>query len=87
MNYACSIKDLLVATTMVAMGLAAVTIVLQSPETGTLPLPLLTGLWVSGPALVGAGLLRPFRLAMIGAIVGLYGQAQFTLGFFCWVYG
>ena len=70
-----SIKDLLLATTMVAVGIGAALLAQQLAKSLEYPGAALAiaelGLWVGGSALAGAGVLYPFGRAVVGAAVGL----------------
>jgi hypothetical protein len=62
-----SLKDLLVSTTLAAAGLAAITVVITSwPYVEWSD----AGLFVSGSALIGAGVLRLANRQWTGALLG-----------------
>ena len=71
-----SLKDLLVSTTLAAAGLAATTVVIASwPYVESSD----AGLFISGSALIGAGVLRlgnrPWIGALLGGLIGLISVA------------
>jgi len=71
-----SLKRLLISTTMVATGLGALVFAFSN-QLPLLDYPAVTFLYVAPPALIGAGLLHPFRLAWVGALVGALGMLIF----------
>jgi hypothetical protein len=62
------IKDLLISITLASAGLGCFTAATTIP---LLENPLALVLHVSGGALIGAGLLYPFKIAWAGAILGV----------------
>ncbi|MCI0333969.1 MAG: hypothetical protein L0228_12185 [Planctomycetes bacterium] len=70
-----SIKDLLVSTTLVAVGLAGIVVVVNHWPSG--PTWSDAVLFISGNALIGAGILgrakKPWIGALLGATIGLIG--------------
>jgi hypothetical protein len=69
-----SIKDLLIATAIVSLGLCAVASIAKYDPLGHRS-PLLVGLilylWLASCAIVGAGLGFPFKAMRRGAIIGI----------------
>jgi hypothetical protein len=63
-----SLLRLFASVAMIAVGLAALFAVLRTHD---LEQWVAIPLWISGGALVGAGLFAPFHKTMLGAIVGL----------------
>jgi hypothetical protein len=79
-----SVKELLLATTLIAIGIVTICITTQ-------PRPYLGGLshaalWLFGGGCVGAGLFAPFSKPWIGAVVGVFVQLVLIAGFFLLVY-
>ena len=78
-----TVKDLLIATTFIAMGAGLMVVLVQNRKAlmnaemgGTCVL-----LWFGGGACIGAGFGTPFKQAQFGAIVALFLQllAPFVL--------
>jgi hypothetical protein len=83
-----SIKDLMLATTLVALGLAIAIVDMSVTNRDLsrdyhLPLHPLTSLVVLsiGGAFIGAGLLAPFRRKAIGAGVGFFLPGLLIVGY------
>jgi hypothetical protein len=60
-----SLKEMLVAISLIALGIAALRVMFTiGPGTeGSLPMLGLLGLWLAGGALIGAGLVRLFDVS------------------------
>ncbi len=71
-----TVKDMLIATAMVAVGAGAVAYPfhITSVYRGPFALVLFPFGWFSGGALIGAGLFRLFKRPWIGACVGVMVQ-------------
>jgi hypothetical protein len=69
-----SVKDLLVSTTLIAVGVGGFICGASDTIPGDFPI------WLASGPCVGAGLLYPFRLATIGAVIG--GFIMFALMWF-----
>ena len=65
-----SIKDLLIATSLVAFGSALISAAIVRPNPG----PQFAVTWYGGGMLIGAGLFFPFRAPWIGVYVGVIVQ-------------
>ena len=68
-----SIKDLLIATTLIALGLggAGVSQSLADPHLALTYLMIRLPLHLAGWMIVGCGVLFPFRMSYLGAFLGL----------------
>lgn len=74
-----TLKDLFLSTTLVALGLVIAVLSVSPVFLRVLPwifwylyVPL--GLWLSGGAMIGAGVLFPFKKAAVGAVIGVVMQ-------------
>lgn len=65
-----SLRDLFLATTMIAIGTGGMLVVETTYTARTYGLYVTLGLWFASGALIGAGILFPFKKAALGAIVG-----------------
>jgi hypothetical protein len=65
-----SLKHLLLSTTLVAVGLVLLLLIFREPG-GSLGDSAAIVCWFGGGALIGAGLLAPFRKWWIGAAIGM----------------
>lgn len=70
-----SIRDLLVATALIAVGMAGLAYIFGGPETGPFPI----WLWFFSGACIGAGALTPFKRPIVGAVCGLVIQLGLAL--------
>jgi hypothetical protein len=68
-----SVKDLIVATTLIGAGLATAFLTLGTPyeEFRVRFWFISLGLWIGGWAIVGAGAMYPFKKAEMGAWIGV----------------
>ena len=64
-----SVKRLLIAMTLIAIGTAMVPLVPQYERSGG-PFAVCLLLWFGGGGLVGAGLFTPFKSTWLGALLG-----------------
>jgi hypothetical protein len=64
-----ALKDLLLSTTLIALGLACYVWV-QRSQIPLLEHPIILLPLIGSGALVGAGILHPFRVAWMGALIG-----------------
>ena len=73
-----TIKDLLLATTLIAIGAGMLALVLRGNAwlwpRGGLAVITVFSLWLGGGGCIGAGLLTPFKHPWIGAALGLLIQ-------------
>jgi hypothetical protein len=76
-----SLKDLLIGTALLAGGICSVCGISRLPTElslqGYIAAAML--LWVGGGALIGAGLLTPFKRPWLGAALGLLVQIEIFL--------
>jgi hypothetical protein len=76
-----TVKDLLIATTLIAIGAGAESFLIRSPDTfrgseyGGTGILMLFG--YCGAACIGAGLLLPFKRPLIGIVIGMVMQSLF----------
>jgi hypothetical protein len=76
------VKHLLLAAALIAVGIACLSIILSIPRSGPFEwyyvyeVPLI---WFGGGALIGAGLLTPFKKVAIGAVIGIGVQIVLVL--------
>jgi hypothetical protein len=72
-----TIKDLLIATTLVAVGAGLIAFWMRTPELDTeswLFLPALVVCWYGGGAFIGAGLFIPFKRPLTGVFIAVVIQ-------------
>ena len=73
-----TVRDLLIATTLVAIGAGALGLMYRIwealAEAGFVTVPILLLLWFGGGAFIGAGLFTPFKRPWTGVICGLVIQ-------------
>lgn len=78
-----TIKDLLIATTLIAVGTGMIAVVLRGDAwlwpRGNLAVLTVFALWLSGGGCIGAGLLIPFKHPLVGASAGILIQAFLLL--------
>jgi hypothetical protein len=70
-----TVKDLLIATALVALGAGTLAFLFQigKPLQLVAP-PVFAGLWLCGGACVGAGIFTPFKLPTMGGVIGFVIQ-------------
>jgi hypothetical protein len=76
-----TIKELLIGTSLIASGIAMTCFTfrwLNVVKSTTAPPPMFAQLacWFLGPALLGAGILYPFKRPGLGAVAGMLIQAS-----------
>jgi hypothetical protein len=71
-----TVKDLLIVTTLIAIGAGALAFVFQNGEEikRAYGAAVFAGFWFSGGAFIGAGLFLPFKRPWTGAIAGVVFQ-------------
>jgi hypothetical protein len=67
-----ALKDLFASTALIALGIAWILVALPDLGFSIDPLELPMWLFVIGGVFIGAGLLAPFRAALIGAALGAF---------------
>jgi hypothetical protein len=77
-----SIKDLFIATTLVAVGVGALCVLFSREETPVIPGLIL---FFGGSALIGAGIFMPFKWRWVGAGIGVL-FAAIILAVVVWVF-
>ena len=73
-----TIKDLLIATALIAIGAGALAFLFRGGEglfaAGLGSEAAVLVLWIGGGACIGAGLLTPFKRPLVGAVIGMVIQ-------------
>ena len=79
-----SLKDLFLGTTMIAVGFGIAVLPFSTIVWDEMWFFRLVpqGLWLGGGALIGAGLLLPYKKAAIGAVIGFVVQVLFFYSYF-----